>query len=138
MMRGECLCGAVRIEIEDFTPEISVCHCETCRRWSGGAFNGFNVPKTAARITGEMQSYRSSAFAQRLFCATCGTHLGFDDDDSPDFEFCAGLFESLRDVPLNREVYADQAFASMKFEGGHKRITRAEYERDNPHVKTEV
>ena len=34
-MKGQCVCGAVRITIPDMN-EVAACHCSTCRRWGGG------------------------------------------------------------------------------------------------------
>ena len=41
VLSGGCLCGAVRFTATDVPTEASVCHCEMCRRWSGGP--GFAV-----------------------------------------------------------------------------------------------
>lgn len=131
MTSGKCLCGAVRVEVTRYTPTVSACHCETCRRWSGSAVWGFDAPEDAVTIRGEPKYFRSSSFAQRAFCADCGTHLWLRDDDSPTYEFCPGLFEDLREVPLNREVYADRAFACVTLAGQHKRVSKSEYELAN-------
>ncbi len=35
-MLGACLCGAVQIDVEVNSEEITVCHCSMCRTWGGG------------------------------------------------------------------------------------------------------
>ncbi len=39
MVRGSCLCGAVRFEITGETTKIGMCHCSKCRKVSGAASN---------------------------------------------------------------------------------------------------
>ncbi|WP_291972226.1 hypothetical protein [Candidatus Symbiopectobacterium sp.] len=37
MTKGQCLCGAVTVEVpEACVHEVSVCHCNMCRQWGGG------------------------------------------------------------------------------------------------------
>ena len=87
---------------------------------------GFEVPKDRVTITGEVRTYASSPQAERAFCPTCGTQIWMRDLDG-DYEFMPGLFDGLRDIPLDREIYADHAFACVPLAGEHRRITRADY-----------
>ncbi|MDF0601155.1 GFA family protein [Psychromarinibacter sp. C21-152] len=136
-MRGHCLCGAVQITVTGSPGEVSACHCDMCRRWTGAAQWGFEVPADAVTVRGDVGRYRASSFAERAFCPTCGTHLWLRDDDGP-YEFVPGLFDGARDLPLAREVYADRAFACVPLAGEHPRVSREAYERDHPHVNMEV
>jgi len=78
MMRGSCLCGAVRLEIDaplEHAPEA--CHCTQCRKQTGHHFVGVNVRRSALRVAGEdaVAWYRSSPEVERGFCRTCGSTL---------------------------------------------------------------
>ena len=95
---------------------------------------GFVAPADAVRVTGQVATYRSSPFAERAFCATCGTHLWFRDDGG-DYELVPGLFEEAAGFPLSREVYADRAFAAVPLAGDHARVSRADYESSHPFVE---
>ncbi|MEY8201335.1 MAG: GFA family protein, partial [Colwellia sp.] len=33
-----CLCGAVKITVENINPKFTVCHCQSCRTWGSGPF----------------------------------------------------------------------------------------------------
>ncbi|MBF9035902.1 GFA family protein [Rhodobacterales bacterium HKCCE2091] len=134
MVEGHCLCGSVRIEVGAHRPETSACHCGLCRRWTGAAQWGFEAEAGEVRVAGEVRTYRAVPFAERAFCPACGTHLWLRDDDGP-YEFVPALFDAARAYPLVREVYADRAFACVTLSGDHPRISRADYERDNPHVE---
>jgi len=133
-MQGACLCGAVQIEAATFTPKLSACHCDMCRRWSGSVLFGFAAPADAVTVEGPARLYPSSSFADRAWCGECGTHLWLRDHDG-DYEFLPGLFDDARSFPLVREVYADRAFAGCRLAGEHQRVTRAEYEADHPFVE---
>ena len=78
---GGCLCGAVRYESEAPPYDVSYCHCRMCQKSSGNPyFLGAFIRAKAFRFTrGEPKFYKSSAWAERGFCAECGTPLIFRD-----------------------------------------------------------
>ena len=78
MLKGSCLCGAVRLEIEgpvDHRPEI--CHCSQCRKQTSHVYAGVNVRRTQLTVHGadKVTWYRSSEKVQRGFCSVCGSAL---------------------------------------------------------------
>lgn len=78
MIQGSCLCGNVRLEIDEpleHAPEA--CHCTMCRKQSGHFLVAVNVRRTALRILGEelVKWYQSSEKVQRGFCNRCGSTL---------------------------------------------------------------
>ena len=136
-MRGACLCGAVTVEVRGDhaaqAADLSACHCDPCRRWAGAALWGFEAARDDVTVTGDVASYRSSAFATRHWCPACGTQLWFMDDGGP-YELNPGLFAETRDWPLARVVYADRAAAHAEIAGGHRRVSKADYEAGAKHV----
>jgi len=110
-MKGSCLCGAVRFELDARPVWAHNCHCQRCRKIRGAAFaSNLFVPLDALRYTrGEdlVESYRLPA-AERFthcFCRTCGSSLPFRNvargtvvvpmgslDDDPEFEPKAHIF----------------------------------------------
>ena len=113
-----------------------------CQRWSGGLFVCFTADAAAVSVTGEVTCYRSSAFAERAFCARCGSHLWFNDVEEgcapQSYELMPGLFDAAGSWPLRSEIYVDRAMASLRLAGDHRRKTRAEYEAENPFVEGDV
>lgn len=134
MIEGRCLCGDVRIALTDWEPGVSVCHCAMCRRWGGGIMAGFNAPAEAVTVTGAVGRFASSDFSERAFCPRCGSNLWMRDTGGA-YELSPGLFEDAAGFPLTREVYADRAHRFAALSGDHPRITRAEYERNHPHLE---
>ncbi|WP_300974447.1 GFA family protein [Sphingomonas sp. LHG3406-1] len=78
-MSGGCLCGAKRftVDIPD-DPHAYLCHCRMCQKASGNVSLAM-VGVKQADVTWDREPdwYRSSPIAERPFCATCGTSLGF-------------------------------------------------------------
>lgn len=77
MITGACLCGAVRLEIDEPLEKAEACHCTQCRKQTGNFFVGVNIRRTALRISGEERVtwYPSSETVLRGFCSVCGSVL---------------------------------------------------------------
>ena len=88
MVRGSCLCGAVRFEIRGPLGVMSHCHCSMCRKAHGAAFGTYSRVKRSdfALISGadSIRTYRSSSSVMRTFCGTCGATLQWIIDDRPE------------------------------------------------------
>ena len=134
---GRCLCGAVAITIDGrHVGAVGACHCEMCRRWSGVVLAGFDADADAVTITGDVARYRSSDFAERAFCPTCGSHLWFRDTrPGAPYEFLPGAFPAAAEFPLTSEIYIDRAPAYARLSGPHSTATRADYEARAPFVE---
>ena len=68
---GGCLCGAVRYRAVGAPSWVSHCHCESCRRATGGAIATWaGFPKDHFEVlAGEITRFASSPGVQRGFCA---------------------------------------------------------------------
>jgi hypothetical protein len=78
-LRGSCLCGGVKFEVSEPPETLRYCHCESCKKLSGGAatVNG-RVPSTAIRILeGEdlLQTFQPPEGTAKTFCLACGSNL---------------------------------------------------------------
>jgi len=80
-MSGGCACGRVLFEAKVDSDAAYLCHCRMCQRASGNvSLAMIGVEQAGVRWSREPDWYRSSAIAQRPFCAACGTSLGFRYD----------------------------------------------------------
>ena len=108
MIRGSCLCGCVRFEIERAVGPFELCHCTRCQKVSGSAYltwltvrredfrflQGADLVKTYERPVSESPPpYRT------CFCGLCGSQVPDPSNSEPLFEIPAG---SLDDYPLIR------------------------------------
>jgi len=88
MIRGSCLCGDVRFEIDGVLKGASHCHCSMCRKAHGAAFGTYAAAKAAEFrfVSGEdrITRYRSSAEVVRAFCARCGSTLPWPRESEPE------------------------------------------------------
>lgn len=77
MIRGSCLCGTVRWQIEGDGFELTHCHCTMCRKAHGAAFATYmEAPGDGFAFTAGEQAiveYESSPGFIRAFCGTCGS-----------------------------------------------------------------
>jgi hypothetical protein len=81
-VQGGCACGRIRFEAEVDGDEAYLCHCRMCLRASGNVSLAMvGIEQAAVRWSTEPDWYRSSAIAQRSFCSSCGTSLGFRYDE---------------------------------------------------------
>jgi len=78
-LQGSCLCGGVRFEVTEPFVAVSQCHCENCKRISGGygTVSG-RVRTDAIRILeGDelLRAYTPGEGSAKTFCSTCGSNL---------------------------------------------------------------
>ena len=77
--KGECFCGAVKVEASGDPEGMGYCHCRSCRSWSGGPVNAFSLWKPeAVRVTegkGNVASFAKTPNSERQYCKKCGGHL---------------------------------------------------------------
>ncbi|MDJ0825065.1 MAG: GFA family protein [Rhodobacter sp.] len=129
---GHCLCGAVRYTLSDAPEGYGACHCEMCRRWTGGIELGLQVMPGGVTWVGEenIQTYQSSDWAERGFCRTCGSNMFWrltaEGPMRGMMSLSAGSLDSLEGLELTAEVYIDHKPAGHAFAGERKRMTEAE------------
>lgn len=129
---GHCLCGAVTFTVTDASHDLGACHCGMCRRWTGSAFVGVSVPDAAMELHGaeHVRAYRSSDWAERAFCGTCGSTLWYrlTAPDAPGARYvAAGLFDDLTGMKLEQEIYIDRKPDAFAFAGPTHQMTEAQF-----------
>ena len=102
---------------------------------------GIEIDPAHVRVTGPVKTHQSSPLAERAWCDTCGSALWFrytEGRDAGYFELAPGLFDNAGDAALMREVYVDRCPTGYALAGTHARVTRAEYEAQNPYLPQEA
>ncbi len=111
---GSCFCGAVQLTVSGEPAAMGYCHCESCRRWSGGPVNAFTLWRPeAVQITqgaDHISTYNKTPNSYRKWCKSCGGHIltehpgmGLIDVYAaviPDFPFQPGVHVHYQETAL--------------------------------------
>lgn len=125
--RGHCLCGKVKFIANNMNNSVGVCHCSMCRRWTGGPIMAVSCG-TDVVFEGEdaIKVYSSSDWAERGFCADCGSNLFYRLKGSGEHFMAAGLFENDEDFVFESQVFIDEKPKYYCFSNETSNMTAAE------------
>jgi hypothetical protein len=89
ILTGQCMCGAVRLEISEPLAGASACYCKRCQRRTGTSpsISGLTLPGSLTVVEGveHVRAYRPPDGGWvKSFCANCGGHLFTTHPDDPD------------------------------------------------------
>lgn len=110
---GQCLCGAVKYEVDEFSPRMGHCHCSMCRKFHGAAFATYGETKAAdfrwLQGEGDLQAYTADNGTTRQFCRHCGSSMTFSSKNYPDdvVEIALGTLDSNLDMSPDAHIYVD-------------------------------
>jgi len=79
---GGCMCGAVRYEATGEPFSVAHCHCNSCRKHTGGpvvTLAGY-LKEQVSFSGSERAFYESSPGALRAYCSQCGSPLTWEGD----------------------------------------------------------
>ena len=111
---GQCLCGAVRYEVEGPLRDVTLCHCGECRRWHGHVCAATSVRSEHLRLVTDsglrwIDSPQSAAHARRGFCGECGSSLFWDAPDRDTISIAAGTLDAPTGLRTVRQIYTEDA-----------------------------
>ena len=116
MLKGRCLCGAVRYETSQSPRFAFNCYCATCRHESGaGHATVVAVSDEGLNVTGEVKMVapiRESGAPPipRFFCPECGTTLFARPPGLAKMvTLRAGTLEGFFDLKIEESCFASQA-----------------------------
>ena len=114
MIKGSCLCGGIRFEIDEREIYlVNNCYCANCRKVSGAAYGTFvQIFGRGFRwIQGEdlIATFESSPGNHRAFCKVCGSRAPQSGDFSLTATVPAGSLEG--DIGVSPHV---NGFAASK------------------------
>jgi len=87
IIKGGCLCGAIRYSISGPPFDAEYCHCRICQKSIGSVVVSW-VDFYTNQFTwsaGMPAEYKSSENVMRGFCSDCGTSLSFRDSKYPEY-----------------------------------------------------
>jgi ADP-ribosyl-[dinitrogen reductase] hydrolase len=120
-LKGSCLCGAVRYEVDRLDMPIAHCHWRTCRKAHASAY------ATTAGVIREhfgwtegkkkLRTYESSPGKLRRFCCECGTHLMAERAEQPKVILPVGTLDDDPELRPTLHTWASHAVAWLADEG---------------------
>lgn len=124
--KGSCLCGEVKVEAKTMNTNLGACHCEMCRKWSGGPFLTVDCGSDV-KVDGEenLSTYSSSDWAERVFCKKCGTSLFYRLKQTNQHFISSEVFNEV-DLNFDHQVFIDEKPAYYDFSNETKNMTGAE------------
>jgi hypothetical protein len=127
---GGCLCGQVRYTANADPAFTGVCHCTTCQKESGTAFNVVvAVPQAALSIQGSPKTYTKKGDSGReivsKFCPNCGSTILSEAEIMPGISIVrAGTLDDTSWLQPSMEIYCDSAQPWVKLGGDLKRFPK--------------
>lgn len=124
---GRCLCGKVKFTIAEQIDEVGACHCEMCRRWAGGPLLAIHC-KGPVAFEGEdkIVRYKSSDWAERGFCGTCGSNLFYFLVPAGEYIMSPGALDDQTGLKFTSQVFIDEKPDWYAFANDTKNMTGAE------------
>ena len=125
--KASCLCGSVRITAENRSYSVGSCHCNMCRKWTGGPIMTVDCGSEVS-FEGEenITVFSSSDWAERGFCNICGSHLFYRLKANNQHMISAGLFEDNKEFVFDHQVFIDEKPDFYSFSNDTKNMTGAE------------
>ena len=115
-IRGSCLCGGVRFEIDRAVGPFEICHCQRCRKVSGGAGMpavGVNTAEFRFLSGHELVDaytapdlYRPPAY-HATFCKRCGSPVPEPEPEGDFMEIAAGLFDDDLGLRPDKHIFVE-------------------------------
>lgn len=117
-IRGSCLCGGVRFEIDKAVGPFEICHCRRCRKVSGAAgMPAVGVNTADYRFLAGHQliaAYDAPVLYQppayhSTFCRRCGSPVPEPDPAGDFMEIAAGLFDDDLGITPDKHIFVEHA-----------------------------
>ncbi|MFT5504092.1 MAG: hypothetical protein ACI845_002915 [Gammaproteobacteria bacterium] len=89
MIKGSCLCGQIKFELDSKHLLASLCHCSICRKSSGAAFGSYGeiLIDDIHWITDKDQliQFNYSIMLSKYFCGQCGSTVATHHESWPEY-----------------------------------------------------
>ena len=116
MIRGSCLCGAVRFEVAAVVGPFELCHCSRCRKVTGSAFlpylrvqrEHFTFIQGSELVATFDAPIRDAPPAYRAcFCSRCGSPVSDPSAGPASLEIPAGLLDDDPGLRPERHIHVE-------------------------------
>lgn len=128
--QGQCLCGAVTVQLARAPERVNICHCADCQRRSGSPFGmAVWLAEADVAIAGETREFRHLSDKGRelvnRFCPACGSTICYTATLNPGLiAIPAGLFADPATPPPQRSVFEERRHPWVAVPEGAVRLPR--------------
>ena len=126
-MSGKCLCGKVEFTAVPSGDEMDACHCNKCRKWTGGVLFGVLCMELRIENEDELSVYRSSDWGERVFCSTCGSNLFWRMTDQSIKVVMVQAFDDPARFAFSTQTFIDEKPDNYAFANDTKNMTGEEF-----------
>jgi hypothetical protein len=108
---GGCYCGYIRFAIEGDIETAGLCHCDNCRKATGGHVVAWVMArKDRFSITsGELTRYQTDTKAWRGFCPKCGTSVTYESTKRLDqIDITTGSMDHPENFPPQWDAFEEE------------------------------
>jgi len=108
---GSCFCGAVQVKVSGAPVAMGYCHCGSCRHWSAGPINAFNLWKPeAVKVTkgeDQLSTFHKTEQSHRRWCQRCGGHVLTDHPTMGLVDVYAAILKNFKFEPALHVHYGE-------------------------------
>ncbi len=127
LSKGQCLCGKVKITASSMSNKMGTCHCNMCRKWTGGPLFATDCQSDVSFEGDEyITVFDSSDWAQRGFCKSCGSHLFYRLKENNQHYIPVGIFEDDEKFIFEHQIFIDEKPEYYSFSNKTHDMTGAE------------
>ena len=116
-IKGGCRCGAIRYEAKAPHNWSGNCHCDDCRRATGGPYTSwFGVSPKDIQFSGaKVTEHESSPGIFRGFCGTCGSPMTFHGEGWDDLAVTIASLDDPNSIVPETHVFLRERLHWVKF-----------------------
>jgi hypothetical protein len=125
--KGQCLCGKVKVVVNELNNQVGACHCSMCRKWSGGPLFAVDCG-SKVEFEGEenIKIFNSSDWAERGFCKECGSNLFYKLKQPLQYMILPGILDGIDDYSFDHQVFIEEKPSWYEFSNKTHNMTGKE------------
>ena len=102
-----CLCGGIKFKTKGKLRHVINCHCSQCVKTHGNFASYTSTLQKDIHFVSKktIKWYRSSKFAKRGFCSTCGASIFFKSLSSEYISISAGMFKNPTKLKTKSNIF---------------------------------
>jgi len=107
LIKGGCLCGAVRFKTNGTLRPVINCHCGQCLHTHGHYAAYTSVDKKNFQLVNDtgLKWFRSSNEARRGFCQECGASIFFERLGGSNISIAAGMLDPSKGLKTAEHIF---------------------------------